>query len=253
MKRIDLREFGWYPIFYREMLLFRRKAMKFGYVFSSLFFPFLYLLDFGLGLGQRVQIGGGSYIEFLLPGVAAMTSMTNSFNLVSNFISMGRLYYKSFQVIAMSPASHLSIMLGIVLSGMIRGMLAASMIILAGVIVFHALPFSFLSIAGLLINALLFSCLGVVVGMLTKDPEDNAIYTNFFIMPMVFFSGTFFPIDDLPPLLRYALMSLPLSHTNILMRSGEIDIKTVISASVLMIFIAIAFIKGALLIKNYEE
>jgi ABC-type multidrug transport system permease subunit len=253
MKRIDMGKFGWYPIFYREMLLFRKKVMKFGYIFSSMFFPLLYLLAFGLGFGQRVKIGDGSYIEFLLPGIAAMTSMTNSFNLVSNFISMGRLYFKSFQVIAMSPTSHLGIMFGVVLSGAIRGMLAALVIILAGVIVFHAFPFSLFSIAGLLLNTLLFSCLGVVVGMLTKDPEDNAIYTNFLIMPMAFFAGTFFPIDNLPLLLRYALMSLPLSHTNILMRSERIDIKTVISASVLIIFIAIAFIKGASLIKNYED
>lgn len=253
MKGIDLTKFGWYPIFYREMLLFKRKVMKFGYVFSSMFFPFLYLLAFGLGLGQRIKIGDSSYIEFLLPGIAAMTSMTNSFNLVSNFISMGRLYYKSFQVIAMSPVLHLNIMLGIVLSGMIRGMLAASMIMFAGIVIFRIFPFSLLAIAGLLINTLLFSCLGVIVGMLTKDPEDNAIYTNFFIMPMAFFSGTFFPIDDLPLLLKYALMSLPLSHTNILMRSSEMDIKTVISITVLMVFIAIAFVKGGLLIKNYEE
>jgi ABC-type multidrug transport system permease subunit len=253
MKGVSLMRFGWYPIFYREMLLFRKKVMKLGYVFSSMFFPLLYLLAFGLGLGQRVNIGGASYIEFLLPGVVAMTSMTNSFNLVSNFISMGRLYFKSFQVIVMSPVSHMSIMIGIVLSGVMRGMLAASMIILAGVVIFHIFPFSFLAIAGLLINTLLFSCLGVIVGMLTKDPEDNAIYTNFFIMPMAFFSGTFFPIDNLPVLLKSTVMLLPLSHTNILIRSSELNAMTILSMTILLVFIVAAFFQGAKLIKNYEE
>jgi len=253
MKWVSLMRFGWYPIFYREMLLFRRKAMKFGYVFSSMFFPFLYLLAFGLGFEDRIKIGGMSYIEFLLPGIAAMTSMTNSFNLVSNFISMGRLYFKSFQVIAMSPASHLNIMVGIVLSGLIRGMLAALVIMLAGVAVFHIFPFSILAMAGLLINTFLFSCLGVVVGMLTKDPEDNAIYTNFLIMPMAFFSGTFFPIDNLPSVLKSVLMVLPLSHTNILMRSSELNAMTILSMTILLVFIVVAFFQGARLIKNYEE
>lgn len=117
MERLRLFLFGWYPIFYREMLLFKKKVMKLGYVFSSMFFPLLYLLAFGLGLGQRVTIGNISYIEFLLPGITAMTSMTNSFNLVSNFISMGRLYFKNFQIIVLSPISYLNIMPLRLLSG----------------------------------------------------------------------------------------------------------------------------------------
>lgn len=247
------RKYNWYPVFYREMLLFRKKAIKLGYLFSSLFFPFLYLLAFGLGLGNRVNIGGMHYIEFLLPGIAAMTSMTNSFNLVSNLLSMGRLYYKSFQVIAMSPISHTDIMLGIVFSGMVRGLLAVAVIMLAGVIIFQVFPFSILSIFGILINTLLFSCIGVIVGMMTRDPEDNAIYTNFFIMPMAFFSGTFFPIDNLPAVVKSIIMLLPLSYTNILVRSSEINPMVILSLTVLIGAAIITFIWGIRLIKNYDE
>ncbi len=243
----------WYPVFYREMLLFKKKILKFGYVFSSLLFPMIYLFAFGMGFGREIRIGDASYIEFLLPGIVAMTSMTNSFNLVSNALSMGRLYFKSFQVIRQSPISPMSIMSGIVLSGIVRGFTAAAVIVIVGGVIFGVMPFTLLSLAGLTLNLVLFSSMGVVVGMLTKDPEDNALYTNFFIMPMAFFSGTFFPIDRLPSLAKGIVMLLPLSYTNILMRSKEITATEILSIAALVIFSLAIFLFGARLIRNYSE
>lgn len=244
---------NWYPVFYREMLLFKQKLLKFGYVFSSVMFPMIYLLAFGLGLGRRVNIDGGNYIEFLLPGIIAMTSMLNSYNLVSNSLSMGRLYFKSFQVIVQSPVSSASIMVGIVLSGMVRGLTAAIVIMLAGFVIFGIFPLSLFSALGLFLNVIFFSCMGVVVGMLIKSTEDNAIYTNFFIMPMAFFSGTFFPIDGLPPIVKGVIMFLPLSYTNILMRSESVNSQVILSILVLTVFSIAMFWYGARLIRNYSE
>ena len=53
---------NWFPIFYREILLFRRRLLRLGYVVSALFSPMLYLLAFGLGLGKRVAISAGAPI-----------------------------------------------------------------------------------------------------------------------------------------------------------------------------------------------
>jgi ABC-type multidrug transport system permease subunit len=104
-----------------------------------------------------------------------------------------------------------------------------------------------------MLNVILFSSMGVVVGMFIKDPEDNAIYTNFFIMPMAFFSGTFFPIDNLPTVVKNIIMLLPLSYTNILMRSSELDSMASFSIIVLLVFSIALFLYGARLIKNYSE
>lgn len=243
----------WYPVFYREMVLFRKKIMRFGYVFSSLLFPIIYLLAFGMGLGREIRIGDVSYVEFLLPGIVAMTSMTNSFNLVSSSLSMGRLYFKSFQVIRQSPTPPLSIMAGIVLSGIVRGLAAATVIIIVGAALFDVFPFTAMSLVGLVLNLTLFSSMGVVVGMLTGDPEDNALYTNFFIMPMAFFSGTFFPIDRLPALIKGVVMLLPLSYTNLLLRSSGMAAKEAVSITVLAAFSLAMFLYGARLIRNYSE
>ena len=69
----------WYPIYLREMLLFRRKLFKLGYLFSAMVIPVIYLIAFGLGLGRSVQMGRGNYIDFLIPGLVAMSSMSNSY------------------------------------------------------------------------------------------------------------------------------------------------------------------------------
>jgi hypothetical protein len=63
----------WYPIYLREMLLFRRKLFKLGYLLSAMVVPVIYLVAFGLGLGRSVQTGHGTYLDFLIPGLVAMS------------------------------------------------------------------------------------------------------------------------------------------------------------------------------------
>jgi Nod factor-specific ABC transporter NodJ protein len=243
----------WYPVFLREMLLFRAKLFRLGYIFSSMFVPLLYLLAFGLGLGRSVRISGGSYLEFLLPGLIAMSSMTNSYNWVASGLNLGRLYFKTFQVLVQAPIPPSAIMIGEILSGMARGLFASLMIIIVGIVVGKGAFLTPIFLAALLLNCFLFSSLGVVVGMITKSHEDTSTYSNFFILPMAFFSGTFFPIDHMPTLLKGIVLMLPLTHTNILMRKAHVDAGFIISAGVLVIYSILIFLFGASLIRNYSE
>lgn len=241
------------PIFYREYTLFRKKLLKFGFVFSSLFFPIIYLLAFGLGLSGRIQIEGTSYQAFLVQGIAAMTSMTNSYNYAAFSISSGRLYFKTFQVLIQSPNPPSSIMLGIVLFGMLRGYFAALVIIVAGALAFQVFPISLPALVGLALNTFLFAGLGAIVGMKVKDTEDNVFYTNFIIIPMAFFSGTFFPVDGLPATLQWVVKLLPLTHTNAIIRAAHFSPMLFVSLSVLTGFALLLFAIGTHMIKSYSE
>jgi len=244
----------WYPVFLREMLLFKRKLFRLGYLFSSLFVPFLYLFAFGLGLGKSVRVSGGTYLEYLLPGLVAMTSMVNSYNWIATSINLGRLYFKTFQVLIQAPVSPSSIMLGEILSGMVRGLFASSMIIIAGFIVGKGSAMvSYLFLIALLLNCFLFASLGVVVGMITKSHEETSVYSNFFILPMAFFSGTFFPIERIPMFLKWIILILPLTHTNILMRKERIDFQCLVSMATIIGYSIILFFYGLHLIKRYSE
>lgn len=244
---------GWYPVFLKEMLLFRRKLLKIGYLFSAMVVPIIYLVAFGLGLGGRVRIDDAPYLAFLIPGLVAMSSMNNSYTWVSNSLNLSRLYFKTFQVLVQAPIRPSAIMAGEVLAGMAKGLFASALIIAVGFIASPGFSLSAVFVLTLLLNCFLFANLGVIIGMRTRSHEDTATYTNFLITPMAFFSGTFFPVDRVPALLKAVLYALPLTHTNILIRKPVLDGEGLVSLAVLVGFAAAFFLYGSKLIRDYSE
>ena len=243
----------WWPIFFREMILFRRRLLRLGYLFSAMMSPIIYLIAFGLGLGNRVQIGNLDYLSFLLPGLVAMSSMNNSYTWVASNINLNRVYFKTFQVFVQAPIRPSSIMIGEVLAGMVKGLFASVLIIVVGLLAsprFFLTPLFFVT---LLLNCLLFASLGVITGMRAKSHEDTATYSNFFIMPMAFFSGTFFPLDRIPAVLQWIIYILPLTHANIAIRKEVLDQEAMISLLILVGYAIAFFLYGSSLIRKYSE
>lgn len=243
----------WYPIYLREMLLFRRKFFRLGYLFSAMVVPVIYLLAFGLGLGRSVQIGQEAYLDFLIPGLAAMSSMTNSYTWVAGALNLNRLYFKTFQLFIQAPINPFSIIIGEIFAGMTKGLFASLLIIIVGLIASTHFTVSLLFVVTLLINCFLFAGLGIVTGMITKSHEDTSTYSNFFILPMAFFSGTFFPVDRMPPVIKWIIYILPLTHTNILIRKNNLDTEGCLSLAVLLVYAAAFFACGAYTIRRYSE
>jgi len=243
----------WYPIYLKEMLLFKRKLFKLGYLFSAMVVPVVYLVAFGLGLGRSVQTGRGTYLDFLIPGLVAMSSMNNSYSWVASALNLNRLYFKTFQVFVQAPISPFAIMIGEVLAGMTKGLFASVLIMLVGFAVSAHFRITAMFVTTLLLNCFLFACLGIVTGMLAKSHEDTSTYSNFFILPMAFFSGTFFPVDRAPLLIKWIIYTMPLTHTNILIRSARIDGQTTASLVVLLVYAAGFFAYGSHLIRRYSE
>ena len=244
---------NWYPIFLREMLLFRKRLLRLGYLFSAMLVPIIYLIAFGLGLGRSVQLQGCSYLTFLIPGLVAMTSMNNSYTWVASSLNLNRLYFKGFQIFIQAPISPSAIMVGEVLAGMVKGIFASLLIIIVGFLTPSGFSVTPLFVITLLLNCFLFANLGVVTGMLAKSHEDTATYSNFFIMPMAFFSGTFFPLDKVPAFIKPIIYILPLTHANIVIRKAAMDQEGLISFAVLIICSIAFFVYGSRLIKNYTE
>jgi len=243
----------WYPIYLREMLLFRRKLFKLGYLFSAMVIPIIYLVAFGLGLGRSVQTGRGAYLDYLIPGLVAMSSMSNSYAWVASALNLNRLYFKTFQLFVQAPIRPSSIMVGEVLAGMTKGLFASFLTIVAGFVISTHFTVTPLFVATLLLNCFLFACLGIITGMLSKSHEDTATYSNFFILPMSFFSGTFFPVDKAPLLIKSIIYIMPLTHTNILIRKTSLDQEGLLSLVVLLVYAVVFFLYGSQLIKKYNE
>lgn len=245
---------GWYPIFLKEILQFKRKLLRLGYIFSAMMAPIIYLVTFGLGLGRTVNLGEGTdYLTFLLPGLVAMSSMNNSYSWVASSLNLSRLYFKTFQVYIQSPIKPFSIMIGEVMAGMIKGLFASLLIITIGFIIPSDFSINVIFVLTLLLNCFMFASLGVITGMITKSHEETATYSNFLIMPMAFFSGTFFSIDRIPAFLKPIVYIMPLTHTNILIRKNFLDMEAMISLFVIIFYCLCFFLTGSILIKRYNE
>ncbi|MCX8118452.1 MAG: ABC transporter permease [Desulfobacterota bacterium] len=243
----------WYPIYLREMLLFRRKLFRLGYLFSAMVIPVIYLIAFGLGLGRSVRMGNANYLDFLIPGLVAMSSMSNSYTWVASSLNLNRLYFKTFQIFIQAPIRPSSVMVGEVLAGMTKGLFASLLTLFAGLLSSARFTVSLLFLATLLLNCFLFASLGIITGMLTKSHEDTSTYSNFLILPMSFFSGTFFPVHELPFYLKPILYLMPLTHTNILMRKTALDQEGGVSLIALLVFAFVFFAYGSYLIRRYHE
>ncbi len=243
----------WYPVFLREVLIFQKRLFRLGYVVSIIFTPLLYLLAFGLGLGRQVSVAGSSYLDFLLPGLIAVSSMINAYTWISTNLTVSRLHFRTLQIYLQAPVSPAAIVVGQVLAGVLWGLLASVLLLGLGLLFGGAVRVNPVFFLALVLNCVTFAAFGVVVGMKSRSHEDNATFSNFFILPMAFFCGTFFPLETIPPALRYVVLVLPLTHTNILLRRPDFSLETLISLGVL-VFYALLFLWGGVrIIRNYSE
>ncbi|MCD8349924.1 MAG: ABC transporter permease [Planctomycetaceae bacterium] len=206
-------------IYLREMHLLRRRFKR--VLAAMAVSPLLYLLTFGLALGGGMTVDGVDYLHFLLPGLAAMASMTQSFALASE-INLARFYSGVCEEIQASPAGPLPYVLGETAAGVTRAVMAVVLILLLGLLFgVRIYPGGWFWLA-ILLNAAAFASLAVGLAMVIKSHADQALLGNFVITPMAFLGGTFFPMDALPEWLRTPLMLLPLSHASRAVRAAAL-------------------------------
>lgn len=199
------------------MMLIRKKPWRF--LATSMVMPILYLVTFGWGLGRGLNTGGGRYLDFVLPGILALSAMNNSFSPVSTSLNISKLYTKTLEEVLVSPVSSVDIALGRTLTGLFRGMFSALMLMLVGLVsgVHVNLSVSFLAV--LTLTAFCFGAAGVAAAMMARTHEDMANVNSFFIVPMSFLSGTFFSPDRLPEPFQSMILAYPLTHASLLLRS----------------------------------
>ena len=106
-------------VLWERWVEFRRNWVQI--TLSNLVAPLLYILTFGLGLGGSMAVEGRPYLDFLLPGVIALTTMNASFNAVGMSLNVQRLYEHSFDNIMISPTPMWQYILGQMRGGSLRG------------------------------------------------------------------------------------------------------------------------------------
>jgi len=212
-------------VFWGEWLDLRARITQIAA--TGLISPIIYIVAFGLGLGSSMDqsmkpSAGDNYLQFILPGMVALSSMAISFGGTTFSICGDRLFTKTFEELLLLPVHPLALHLGKVLAGILRGLLSAGAVILVAIL-FTGKIFSFLNPLFLLLltlNCAVFAGLGVIVGLRVQSLEAVGLYNNFLIVPMSFLGATFFDPTTLPFFLKILVYSLPLTYTSIGLRSA---------------------------------
>ena len=185
---------------------------------------FLYIVVFGSVLGSRIStIQGVPYINFVFPGILMMNVIQSAFMSSSSSLYFAR-FLKAIQEILVAPFSYIEMILGYVLSAVVRTVLIAIGIMIIG-FVFHAVYFShplmflFVTIG---VSAI-FALFGMVVGLWANGFEQMSIVPTFVIMPLSFLGGMFYSISMLPPAFQGVARFNPFFYFVDLMRYSMID------------------------------
>jgi ABC-2 type transport system permease protein len=200
-----------YILWLRQLIRTLRSRSR---VVGALGQPLLFLVALGFGFGPIYRkAGGGDYIQFLTPGVIAMSILFTSV-----FSGIEIIWDRQFGFLKetlVAPVSRLEIMAGRMLGG-------ATVAVLQGVVVFlvsFCVGFRPAGIGGLLLAlvfmtliAVLFAGFGTAVASVLEDMQGFQLIMNFLVMPIFFFSGALFPLAGLPPAMAWIAASDPLAY-----------------------------------------
>lgn len=173
----------------------------------------LYFIIFGTMIGSRLgEVGGTSYIAFLVPGLVMMSAITNAFsNVASSFF--GAKFQRSIEEIIVSPMKPSAILTGYLSGGVIRGIVVGFAIFLVSLFftpLHIAHPFAFFFF--LFITTVIFSAFGFFNGMFAKKFDDVGIIPTFVLTPLTYLGGVFYSITLLPPFWRTVSYANPIVY-----------------------------------------
>jgi ABC-2 type transport system permease protein len=166
----------------------------------------------------NVQVEGSiegefSYFDFIAPGIMAMTVMMSVMTGLPAAISQER-EVGTLDGMMVAPINRLAVILGKTLAQMARGILQGVLILVLAITVFGVTVHGsiLLVFALLLLGVFSFVGLGVVLTSFAKDQETAVMMMTTIMFPMMFLSGVFFPIQQMPWFMQGISKFLPLTY-----------------------------------------
>lgn len=205
---------GIITIIWEKWTEFKRDFYKI--TLAAMVAPLMYLIVFGFGV--QTMSHGEPYLNFLIPGVVAMTTMNGSFNAIAQNLNVQRLYEKAFDQVLISPTPLWQFIVGQIIGGSLRGLYAGCVILLLTMPLGTGLVFNGISFLVMILNGAVYSAVGVVVSFIAKNHADVPRFSNYIIMPMAYLCNTFFSNSTMPHGLREVVGILPLSQASQMIR-----------------------------------
>lgn len=200
-----------YILWLRQLKRYFRSRVR---ILGALGQPLLFLFALGYGFGPVFQRAGeGNYLEFLVPGIMAMSVLfTSMFNGIEIIWDRQFGFLKETLV---APVSRVKIMLGRTLGGATVAVFQGMIILGVSLLVGFQPPALAALLAALLIMlliAILFTALGTAIASVLEDMHGFQLIMNFLIMPLFFLSGALFPLHGLPRAVEVFVRLNPLTY-----------------------------------------
>lgn len=206
----------------------------------------LYFIIFGNFIGNRVgEMGGFSFMQFIVPGLIMQSVITNSYsNVSSSFFSQK--FQKNIEELLVAPVPTFIIMAGFLSGGMARGLLAGIFVTTISLLFVPLAVHSWIVvITTVIMTSLLFSLAGLLNGLFAKSFDDVSIIPTFVLTPLTYLGGVFYSITLLPPVWQFISRFNPIVYMISGFRYGFLgvgDMALSISIIVLVIFILTLFV-----------
>ena len=181
-------------IAYRELLRFVHDRPR---MFSSFSMPIIFLIIFGAGFGRLIgqMMPGVDYIQFMYPGILAMTVLMTS--VMSGVSIVWDREFGFLKEVLVSPLTRSGVLVG-------KAVGAATIAIIQGAIMLVLAPIVNVPITLgkvlallplLLILSLSLSGLGLLIGARMRSQQGFQIMMQLVVFPIMFLSGIFFPVS----------------------------------------------------------
>jgi len=230
----------------KDMIIYYLKP---NIIVSGMLFPLFMFLAFAVGRPGDPSV--------MIPGLIAITILFSSSSIEPVSIPIER-RMKTFDRLISAPVSLHAVVLGESLSGFLYSIAIAAVPFLAGIIIFST---PILEIAPLVIGTLLTSFCFATMGTLfasypTESPGDIMSMLNVVRLPLIFISGIFIPIGQIPGMAQYATYFSPLTYGNDLIHaaySGTTSFSPIVDIAMLLVFILIFQLTANRLFRKFNE
>jgi ABC-2 type transport system permease protein len=173
----------------------------------------LYFLIFGGLIGSRIgDMGGYTYMEFIVPGLVMMSVIQNSYaNISSSFY--GAKFGRHVEELLVSPMPNWVILAGYVAGAVLRGLVVGAIVLLIAMLFTKVrVPHPFVTLTTVLLGATIFALAGFVNAVYAKKFDDIAIVPTFILTPLTYLGGVFYSVKLLPPWAEAATHANPVFY-----------------------------------------
>ncbi|MGF1727413.1 ABC transporter permease [Photobacterium nomapromontoriensis] len=206
----------------------------------------LYFIIFGNLIGSRIgDMGGFSYMEYIVPGLIMMSVITNSYsNVASSFFSAK--FQHNIEELLVAPVPNYIIIAGYVGGGVLRG-LGVGLIVSVVSLLFVDLQIahSGIVLATIVMTAIVFSLGGLINAVFAKTFDDISIIPTFVLTPLTYLGGVFYSLNLLPEFWQGVSKLNPIVYMVNAFRYGFLGVSDVgIGTSFVVLGMFTAFLYG---------